>query len=76
MLTIRRKWCARNHSAPASIGFWAKGREKRQFVPLTNFRLKLLAVEAPASLREESGFVVEVTKKLKGTARIRSGHVN
>ena len=57
------------------VGYWAKGKEKHQFVPLTNFGLKLLKhVEAPSSLREESGFVVEVTQKLKGTARIRSGY--
>jgi hypothetical protein len=50
--------------------------EKCQFVPLTNFGLKLLRhVQAPESLRDESGFVVEVTQKLKGTARIRSGYV-
>ena len=59
------------------IGYWAKGKaEKRQFVSLTNFGVKLLKhVEAPASLREESGFVVEVTQKLKGATTVRSGYV-
>ena len=58
------------------VGYWSKGKhaDKRQFVPLTNFGLKLLRhVEAPSSLQEESGFVVEVTQKQKGTAGIRSG---
>ena len=46
------------------VGYWAKlkGKETRQFVPLTNFGLKLLRhIEAPACLTGESGFVVEVT---------------
>ena len=59
------------------IGYWAMGKaEKRQFVSLTNFGVKLLKhVETPASLREESGFVVEVTQKLKGATTVRSGYV-
>ena len=66
----------KGYSSGLSIGYWAKVKEKCQFVLLRNFRLKLLRhVEAPAGLRKESEFVVVVTQKMKGMARIWSRYV-
>ena len=48
------------------IGFWTGKGERREFVPLTNFGIRLLKfVKAPAELPDYKGFVVEVTQELK-----------
>ena len=47
------------------VGYWTKGEAQRgKFVPLTNFSLQLLKyVKAPASVQQDSGFVVKVIQK-------------
>lgn len=51
------------------IGYWTGKGENREFIPLTNFGIRVLKfIEAPAELPDYKGFLVEVTQNLKRTA--------
>ena len=50
------------------IGYWTGKGENREFIPLTNFGIRVLKfIEAPAELPDYKGFLVEVTQDLKRT---------